>query len=229
MAHTNQARVLRPVSDSDDIVDKDGRRTVRITSDPDAIRTLTGVLDDQGIPDTYVRDGELIVAEPVSGTAPATGDDDAPLPLAASKVTPSRLAALLAEHLNVIEYRAAGKDGFAEVPVTPSRTVLSAVLSHRHWPGLPTLRGLISAPVLRPDGTLLQDPGYDPATGYYLTTRARMDRVPDHPTPGQVDDACTFLLDNFLADCPATYPTATPLHPCVGAVRDHRRHHAWLG
>jgi hypothetical protein len=194
-ARANQARVLRPV-------DEEGRPTVRITGDPDAIRTLTGVLDDRGVPDTYVRDGELIVVEPVSGTAPVAGDDDAPLPLAASKVTPPRLAALLADHLNVIEHRAAGKNGHAEVPVTPSRAVLSAVLSHRHWPGLPALRGLISAPVLRPDGTLLQDPGYDPATGYYLTTRTRMDRVPDQPTPAQVDDACTFLLDKFLADFP---------------------------
>ncbi|MPZ82201.1 MAG: hypothetical protein GEV28_18090 [Actinophytocola sp.] len=192
---STQARALRPVGD-------DGRATVRVSGDPDAIRTLTALFDQRGIPDTYVRDGELLVVEPVSGTAPAAGDDNAPLPLAATVCTPPRLAALLAEHVNVIESRAAGKDGHTEVPVTPSRTVLSAVLSHRHWPGLPALRGLISAPVLRPDGTLLQDPGYDPATGYYLTTRMRMDRVPDQPTPDQVDTACTFLLDTFLADFP---------------------------
>jgi len=206
MPHTGQARVLRPVTDTDTDDGGGGRTTVRITGDPDAIRTLTAVLDERGIPDTYVRDGELIVVEPVSGTAPATGEDDAPLPLAASRVTPPRLAALLAEHCNVIEYRAAGKDGHAWVSVTPNRAVLSAVLSHRHWPGLPTLRGLLSAPVLRPDGTLLQDPGYDPGTGYYLTSRTRMARVPDHPTPGQVDTAAAFLLDQFLADFPWRSP-----------------------
>ncbi len=195
MTNQAQARVLRPVGE-------DGRPEVRVDGDPDAIRTLTALLDQRGVPDTYVRDGDLIVVEPVSGTAPAAGDDNAPLPLAASPITPSRLAALLAEHVNVIEPRAAGKGGHADVPVTPSRTVLSAVLSHRHWPGLPALRGLISAPVLRPDGTLLQDPGYDPATGYYLTTRMRMDRVPDQPTTGQVDAAVGFLLDRFLADFP---------------------------
>ena len=189
------ARTLRPVGD-------DGRPEVRVDGDPDAIRTLTALLDQRGVPDTYVRDGELIVVEPVSGSAPAAGDDNAPLPLSASRVNPARLAALLAEHLNVIEPRSAGKGGHTDVPVTPSRTVLSAVLSHRHWPGLPMLRGLISAPVLRPDGTLLQDPGYDPATGYYLTTRMRMDRVPDQPTADQVDAAVSFLLDRFLADFP---------------------------
>lgn len=208
MTHPHHTRALRPVRDDDPPPEhpagagRGGHQVVRISSDPDAIRTLTSLLDDRGIPDTYVRDGELIVVEPLSGTAPATGDEDAPLPLTAGRVTAPRLAALLAEHVDVIEYRAAGKDGHAEVAVTPSRSVLSAVLSHRHWPGLPALRGLISAPVLRPDGTLLQDPGYDPATGYYLTTRTRMDRVPDEPTARQVDDAVTFLLDKFLADFP---------------------------
>jgi hypothetical protein len=195
MIHANRDAHLRPVGD-------DGRTVVRVSGDPDAIRTLTGLLDDRGIPDTYVRDGELIVVEPVSGTAPAAGDDDAPLPLSADRISPPRLAALLAEHIEVIEVGAAGKNGVAEASVTPSRPVLSAVLSRRHWPGLPALRGLISAPVLRPDGTLLQDPGYDPATGYYLTTRTRIDRVPEVPTAGQVDDAVAFLLDRFLADFP---------------------------
>jgi hypothetical protein len=195
MSRASQARTLWSVGD-------DGRATVRFAGDPDAIRTLTRVLDARGIPDTYVQNGELIVVEPVSGTAPASGDVDAPLPLSASPVTANRLAALFAEHLNVIEQRSAGKNGQTEEAVTPSQTVRAAVLSHRHWPGLPALRGLIGTPVLRPDGTLLQDPGYDPATGYYLTTRARMDRVPDQPTTEQVDAAVTFLLDKFLPDFP---------------------------
>ena len=195
MSRTSQARTLWSIGD-------DGRATVRIAGDPDAIRTLTRVLDARGIPDTYVQNGELIVVEPVSGVAPASGDVDAPLPLAASPINPNRLSALLAEHVNVIEQRAAGKSGQTEEAVTPSQTVRAAVLSTRHWPGLPALRGLISTPVLRPDGTLLQDPGYDPATGYYLTTRARMDRVPDQPTTEQVDAAVSFLLDEFLPDFP---------------------------
>src|SRR4051812_36941765 len=101
MTHAHQVCELRPV-------DEDGRAQVRISDEPDAIRTLTALLDQRGIPDTYVRDGELIVVEAVSGTAPAAGDDDAPLPLSAGRVTSARLAALLAEHLNIVEYRAAG-------------------------------------------------------------------------------------------------------------------------
>jgi hypothetical protein len=56
--------------------------------------------------------------------------------------------------------------------------------------------------VLRRDGTLLQQAGYDPATGLYLATRVRLDPVPDHPTPQQVHAARVFLLDRFLRDFP---------------------------
>ena len=122
-------------------VGEDGRLAVRISGDPDAIRTLTGLLDNRGIPDTYVREGELIAVEQVSGAAPAAGTTTRRCRCPRPGSPPPRLAALLAEHVDVIESRAAGKDGHAEVSVTPSRTVLSAVLSHRHWPGLPALRG----------------------------------------------------------------------------------------
>lgn len=43
------------------------------------------------------------------------------------------------------------------------------VLAQRGAWGLPKLRGAISAPILRLDGSVLQDRGFDPATGLYLT------------------------------------------------------------
>jgi hypothetical protein len=84
--------------------------------------------------------------------------------------------------------------------------VLAAVLARRSWPGLPVLRRIISTPVLRPDGTLLQTPGYDPATGFYLAANGHLDPIPDRPTPQQVDDAREFLLERFLRDFPWRSP-----------------------
>jgi hypothetical protein len=189
------SRVLWPVGD-------DGRPVVRVESDPDTIATLTGLVDHRGIPDTYVRDGKPVLVEPVSGTAPSSGEDDAPLPLAADRVTPERLAAALATHVTLVRPEAVRGGGTIDAPFTPAAMVLKAVLSTQHWPHLPTLRGLISAPVLRPDGTLLQDPGYDPKTGLFLTGRPHMDRVPDEPSTQDVDAAHGFLLDQFLVDFP---------------------------
>ncbi len=60
---------------------------------------------------------------------------------------------------------------------------------------LPALRAAISAPTLRPDGSVLQDPGYDPATHtYYDTCGVDFPRIPDRPTKDQAFEALQELL-----------------------------------
>ncbi len=80
------------------------------------------------------------------------------------------------------------------------------MLAGKTWPKVPPLRGIIGAPVLRRDGTLLQEPGYDEATGLYLAAKVALPHVPDHPSPEQVAEARTFLLDRFLRDFPWSSP-----------------------
>ena len=102
------------------------------------------------------------------------------------------------------------------------------MLSRSTWPGLPVLHKVITTPVLRPDGTLLQTPGYDEATGYYLAGRILTDPIPEDPTPEQVAAAREFLLGTFLRDFPWRTPSdranylavlATPiLHPFTRAI-----------
>lgn len=186
---------LRPVGE-------DGRPRVRIGADPDAIRVLIEALNNRLIPDTYVTDGTAVVVEAVSGAAdPTATDETVPLPLVATSLTPALLTSLLACHAEVVR-TATTKGESRDEEVSPSREVLSAVLAPQSWPGLPVLRRIISTPVLRADGTLLQTPGYDPATGFYLTSRRNLDPVPEHPTPGQVAAAREFLLGRFLRDFP---------------------------
>jgi hypothetical protein len=186
-----------------------GRPRVRVGTGPETIRVLTTAIDGRIIPDTYVSDGAPVVLEQVSGAAdPAAGDDDVALPLSISVLKPPLLAGLLAEHTEVIKMRpdkeSAG--GFEEVEVSPSGAELTAVLARRSWPGLPVLHRIISTPVLRPDGTLLQTPGYDLATGFFLADSGHLDPIPDKPTADQVAESLEFLLDVFLADFPWRTP-----------------------
>jgi hypothetical protein len=104
------------------------------------------------------------------------------LPLAASVLKPPLLAGLLAEHADVIRPRVNEKGDTIDVEVSPPGPVLAAVLARRSWPGLPVLRRIISTPVLRPDGTLLQTPGYDPPTGSTSppTATSTPSRTPPH-------------------------------------------------
>ncbi|HEX3778170.1 MAG TPA: hypothetical protein VHX38_00755 [Pseudonocardiaceae bacterium] len=183
-------------------VGSDGRTLIRVGSNPDTIRVLARVLGDRMIPHTYVTDGTPVVVEVVSGAAdPTSGDDDVALPLSATPIRPPLLASLLAEHAEVIG-QAEKKGTLVDVEVSPPAGVLGAVLARREWPGLPVLRRIISTPVLRADGTLLQTPGYDPATGFLLTEQPHLEPVPEHPSTEQVAAAREFLLDRFLRDFP---------------------------
>ncbi|MEU7743366.1 hypothetical protein [Nonomuraea sp. NPDC049158] len=180
---------------------------VHVGSGPETIRVLKTALADRLLPNTYVSGGDLTHMETVSGgqSSPAA-DEDSPLPVTASTITPATLAGLLAEHAYVYRLRARRtKDGGSEIyeeEVTPPRDILASVLAGKTWPDLPPLRGVIGAPVLRRDGTLLQAPGYDPPTGLYLAAKVTLPPVPDQPTPDQVADARDFLLNRFLRDFP---------------------------
>ncbi|WP_198961615.1 hypothetical protein [Pseudonocardia sp. MH-G8] len=184
-----------------------GRQRVRVSTGPATVRLLTAALDGRIIPNTYVTDGAPVVIEAVSGAPrPLAGDETAPLPLAITSLRPPLLGHLLAQHAYVVR-REQGRDGnMVNVETSPSQTVLAEVLAPRSWPGLPPLRGMIGAPVLRPDGTLLQRPGYDEATGLFLASTVRLPTVPDRPTPEQVAAARQFLLEKFLRDFPWRTP-----------------------
>lgn len=185
-------------------VGTDGRRCVRVGTDPDAIRILTDAVDARLLPDTYVTDGQPVVIEAVSGAAggATAGDEDVALPLAANPLRPPLLAALLAEHAEILRGRRERSGEVVDEEITPPAGVLAAVLARQSWPGLPVLHRIIPTPVLRPDGTLLQKPGYDPATGFYLATRTALDPIPDQPTAAAVAASREFLTERFLRDFP---------------------------
>lgn len=63
-----------------------------------------------------------------------------------------------------------GKDGEDVVRrINAPHQVAAVLLSRGQWK-LPHLTGIIEAPTLRPDGSILEAPGYDPATGLYFDT-----------------------------------------------------------
>ena len=55
------------------------------------------------------------------------------------------------------------------VPVNCPGDLADAMLaSAGHWPNIPALLGIVEAPTLRPDGSVLDQPGYDAASGLYF-------------------------------------------------------------
>lgn len=85
--------------------------------------------------------------------------------------------------------------------VTPPKDVVQSVLSPpdgEGWP-YPVLENVVQTPVLRQDGTILSDPGYDPATGliYAPSSDLHLPEIPLEPTAEQVQ-AALKLLDEAI-------------------------------
>ena len=87
----------------------------------------------------------------------------------------------------------------------PPKWTMEALQGRDGWP-FPSLEGIVCSPTLRPDGSLLDTPGYDPDTGLYLDLHGTIyPPIPDHPT---MDDARTAIgrLQEAVRDFPFTEP-----------------------
>lgn len=208
-----QLSPVRAVKVPDDTA-ASGTARIEAGNGPDTIRAVRDALDSGDIPGTYVSSGRVVHVEQVSGAAIAeSGEEDSPLPVTATVVGPPELAYLLARHTYTVRMKermrttGTGKDKKTTVETieeefTPPTPQLAAALAPKEWPDLRPLAGIVGAPVLRRDGTLLQAPGYDTATGLYLASKVPLDLVPERPTARQVADARSFIVEDFLGDFP---------------------------
>jgi hypothetical protein len=65
---------------------------------------------------------------------------------------------------------------------------------------IPVLTGIVEAPTLRPDGTILSEPGYDAATGLLLDTGGvDFPAVPERPTKEDAEEALRLIQDVIRA------------------------------
>jgi Bifunctional DNA primase/polymerase, N-terminal len=76
-------------------------------------------------------------------------------------------------------------------PLRHARVLLA---SERRW-RFPHVTGVITTPTLRPDGTLLADPGHDPETELYLLPGFQIPAIPECPTKDQARAALELLAD----------------------------------
>ncbi|HEY6461143.1 MAG TPA: bifunctional DNA primase/polymerase [Polyangiaceae bacterium] len=82
-----------------------------------------------------------------------------------------------------------------------SETAIMPMLAYGRWREIRPISGLTESPIFRPDGTIMQEAGYDPATGYLFRPSIEYPRVPDQPTQ---DDAKAALakLQHVFCDFP---------------------------
>ncbi len=89
------------------------------------------------------------------------------------------------------------KQGEKIIPVYPPDPVLAALEDRGSWP-FPYLDGVIETPTLRPDGSIIDRPGYDAATGLlYDAGGVVYPAVPDRPTEDDVRSAIALTMEPF--------------------------------
>ncbi len=148
----------------------------------------------------FVRQGELVrIRRKEDGTPYIAAMNDA------------ALKHLLAKHMNYVRIGFKGPQHIA-----PPDDIVQDILRGRgQWP-FPPLDALIEFPVFRPDGTLLDAPGYDKTTGlaYVPVSGLKIPPVPEHPTEEHLVEAIALLdeaIGEFPFQDPACYANAVAL------------------
>lgn len=201
---------------------------IDISGGPRAIINLIDAINAGAIPNTYVRNGNPVQISRVSGDVLADPKNKHRIPEVILDITPDSLTLLLARHTHTYKAKQDKHGDWIETPANPPAALLKPALSETHWPDMKPLRAIATAPVIRPDGTILQTPGYDDDTALYYAPQVDVSRVPDVPDIAQVDEARRFVFDYVLGDFPWDGPASranfigllmTPLlRPYVGGL-----------
>ncbi len=91
--------------------------------------------------------------------------------------------------------------------IHPPQWAVQALLARGKWTGLRPLEGIVEAPVVRPDGSILQEPGYDEETGLVFVPNGRFFPIQTAPSQSEAAHAAKTILDAV-----ADFPFSTEAH-----------------
>jgi hypothetical protein len=134
----------------------------------------------------YVRHGELVRIVRKEDGSPSI-----------EALTDPALKDILARSMNFVRI-----GGRGPMHIAPPDDIVKNIMSRSCWP-FAALEAIVEFPVFRPDGTLLDRPGYDQATRLFYAPTPGLDLppIPEHPTPEQIVDAIS-LIDEAIGEFP---------------------------
>ena len=148
----------------------------------------------------FRRGGEVVHTprEGEGGYVPLTDqDDDEDGPAQVRPLSESTLASRITYTYGVYRMAKRGEDYEAVQALFPRSAARTALDVPDMLPNLRNLRGVVHSPVFRPDGSVVSEPGYDPATGLLHLPEPGLivPRVSDEPGQSEVTDAVKLLLE----------------------------------
>lgn len=115
-------------------------------------------------------------------------------------ITPFDRSTMRVRLTQAIRFERLDKRSGEFVPVNCPGDLADAVLaSVGHWPSIPALLGVVEAPTLRPDGSVLAQPGFDMGSGLYFDDGGlRFPPVPTSPSRAEALAALEVLQRPFV-------------------------------
>jgi hypothetical protein len=183
-------------------ISSDGRPQVDVRNDADATAWLRKELGRGKLAGIFRRDSQLV-------HTPRMDEDGyrPPEDLGLIDAGPAQVRLIttigvksLVEARYQLEKQVRSGDGWRKTAVLfPPQAAQSACEAARlceHTPHLKTLHGVTHTPMMRSDGTILTEPGYDVATGFlYLPEPSlKVPPIPDRPSADQIKAAVELIL-----------------------------------
>ena len=115
-------------------------------------------------------------------------------------------------------------------PANPPKEIALTLLARSGLWSFPHLIGVITAPTLRPDGSVLDRPGYDPKTGLLYIEQQPFPPIPEQPSFDAGRKALDFILAEVLAGFPfvETHHRSAALSAILSVVVRHTLRHVPL-
>lgn len=191
-----RAAAAAPDATSPALIDDDGqdqqpalaaRTSIEVTDNEHAVNdAVLEVLPRE--PSIYSRGGSLVRVciddSPVDARPPRT-----------EVLPPASLREIISRRVAFHSFGPDRRGAIVRKAEHPPMWCVAAVHARGQWPGIRPLTGVVDAPVMRRDGTVLDTPGYDAPTGYLFCPRREFPRVPESPTPDDGTAAMARIAD----------------------------------
>ena len=113
------------------------------------------------------------------------------------------LRSILSRCAAYVKVESNGKGGETTIPTNAPTVVVTDIMAQSDWPGIVPIVGLITSPVVRPDGSIVEQLGYDAATHLYYTGKTKMAlNVPETPTQAEAKEAAAYIVKEVFGDFP---------------------------
>lgn len=185
-------------SGSDDenepVRDKSDRQSVRLVSRLDLVVDNTIAVLATDAPRVFQRDGKLVRI--VYGPRQLRGIQKGEAVPRIASIRGATMKEILTRHVRFTKRRKTEDGSLEEYEAGPPTDAIYSLLERAEYGNVRPLAGILEAPALRADGTVLQgERRYDAATGLYFEPSAVFPVIAENPTHDDAKAAARELLD----------------------------------